>query len=47
MQSLNVLIIADESSKALKAVLKSKYLNKLFTNFEASGAVDILSLIHI
>ena len=41
MQSLNVLIIADESSKALKAVLKSKYLNKLFTNFEASGAVDI------
>lgn len=32
MQSLNVLIIADESSKALKAVLKSKYLNKLFTN---------------
>ena len=42
MQSLNVLIIADESSKALKAVLKSKYLNK--TNHIKGNNLEEVSL---
>ena len=41
MHSLNVLIIGDENSKALNAVKKSKYLNKLYTNFESKNSVDI------
>ena len=41
MQSLNVLFIGNKSSSALKFLFDSKYLNKLYTNFEAENAVCI------
>lgn len=41
MQSLNVLVISDENSNALKAIRKSAYLSKLYTNFETDFSVEL------
>lgn len=41
MQPLNVLFIGDKNSSALKFLFDSKYLNKLYTNFEAENVVCI------
>lgn len=41
MPELNVLIIGDKSSKALSSIIESKYLGRLFANFETENATDI------
>lgn len=38
---VNVLIIGDENAKSLPMVLKSKYLSRLYTNFEYPNLIDI------
>lgn len=41
MTAYNVLIIGDENAKSLPLVFKSKYLNKLYTNFECPDIASI------
>ena len=41
MQSLNVLFIGVKSSSAFKSILQSKYLKKMYTNFEAKNSIHI------
>ncbi len=41
MQSLNVLFVGDELSPAIKYLLQSKYLNKLYTSFEAEYSINL------
>ncbi len=41
MAAYNVLIIGDENARSLRMVLNSKYLKKLYTNFEYCNTADI------
>ena len=41
MQSLNVMLIGHSQSLALKSLLQSKYLNKLYGNFEAENVINL------
>ncbi len=41
MPVLNVLIIGDKNSKSLSQIINSKYLNKLYTNFETEYSIEI------
>lgn len=41
MPSLNIMLIASPETRALDAILSSKYLNKLYTNFKYEKSVEI------
>lgn len=41
MPSLNIMLVARSDSKALDLILNSKYLDKLYTNFEYENATNI------
>lgn len=41
MAAYNVLIIGDKNAKSLSLIFKSKYLNKLYTNFEYPNTAEI------
>ncbi len=41
MNAYNVIIIGDKNAKSLPLITKSKYLNKLYTNFEYPNTAEI------
>ena len=41
MQKLNVMLVSDSNSKLIDTILESKFLNKLYVNFEYSGIAEV------